>query len=152
MLGVLVALAIGFNLYRIEREVYAYTPTNYPQVAAWLQHQRVDTLISTIGQGAAPFVAPVPVAVITDENQLLALRQQGHQYVLLDAYWRVAGVHRFEALRRQPVVAAWRELQLTSPLLFLEHSEYTGLTYHQTLASQQAAARDSFQLRLIKLD
>lgn len=152
VLGVLVLLAVVFNLYRIEREVYSYAPTNYPWVAAWLQEQQVDKLLSTIGQGAAPFVAPVPVAVVTDEKQLPALRQQGYRYVLLDSYWRVAGVHRFDALRRQPVVAAWPELRLTSPLLFLEHSEYTGLTYHQTLAHQQAAARDSFQLRLIRLD
>ncbi|WP_187310134.1 hypothetical protein [Hymenobacter sp. BT188] len=151
-LAVLVLLAAGFNVYRIEREVYAYAPTNYPQVAAWLQNQQVDKLLSTIGQGVAPFVEPMPVAVITDEKQLPALRQQGYRYVLLDSYWRVAGVHRFDDVRRQPVVAAWPELQLISPLLFLEHSEYTGLTYHQTLARQQAAARDSFQLRLIRLD
>ncbi|WP_084446480.1 hypothetical protein [Hymenobacter roseosalivarius] len=152
VLGVLVLLAVGFNVYRIEREVYSYAPTNYPKVAEWLRNQRVAKLLSTIGQGAAPFVASMPVVVITDEKQLPALRQQSYRYVLLDAYWRVAGVQRFEALRRQPAVAAWPELQLTSPLLFLEHSEYTGLTYHQTLARQQAAARDSLQLRLIRLE
>jgi hypothetical protein len=150
-LGVMVLAAVGFNLYRIQREVYAYAPTNYPQVAAWLQTQKADKLLSTVGQGVAPFVAPVPIVVINNENQLPALRHQGYRYVLVDAYWRVAGVQQLNKLRQEPAVAAWSEPQLTAPLLFLEHSEYTGLTYHETLARQQAAARDTFQLRIIEL-
>jgi hypothetical protein len=150
-LAAVLLLAIGFNLYRIQREVYAYAPTNYSQVAAWLQTQKADKLLTTAGQGVVPFVAPLPVEVITDEKQLPNLRRQGYRYVLLDAYWRVAGIQRFSQLQQEPAVAAWPEPQLTAPLLFLEHSEYTGLTYHQTLACQQAAARDSFQLRVIDL-
>ena len=144
-------LAIGFNLYRIQREVYAYAPTNYPQVAAWLRAHQVNKLLTTAGQGVIPFVAPMPVEVVTDERQLPSLRRQGYHYVLLDAYWHVAGIQRFNGLRQDPAVAAWPEPQLTAPLLFLEHSEYTGLTYHETLAQQQAAARDSFQLRVLEL-
>ncbi|MGY2131668.1 hypothetical protein ACW9KT_05545 [Hymenobacter sp. HD11105] len=150
-LWVVMLVAVSFDLYRIQREVYAYAPTNYPQVAAWLRTQQADKLLSTVGQGVAPFVAPMPVTVVTHENQLLALRQQGYRYVLFDAYWRVAGVQQFNKLQQEPVVASWPEPQLTAPLLFLEHSEYTGLSYHETLARQQAAACDTFQLRVIKL-
>lgn len=150
-LGILMLLAVGFNLYRIRREVYAYAPTNYPRVATWLQTQKASKSLSTAGQGVAPFVAPVPVVVVTNESQLPALRRQGYRYVLLDAYWRVAGIQQFNKLRKELPLAAWPEPQLTAPLLFLEHSEYTGLTYHETLARQQAAARDSFQLRILEL-
>jgi hypothetical protein len=150
-LGVVILVAISFNLYRIQREVYAYAPTNYPQVTKWLQAQQANKLLSTVGQGLAPFAAPMPVTVVTHENQLPALRQQGYRYVLLDSYWRVAGVQQFNKLRQEIAVAAWPEPQLTAPLLFLEHSEYTGLSYHETLARQQAAARDTFQLRAIEL-
>ncbi|SHI58061.1 4-amino-4-deoxy-L-arabinose transferase [Hymenobacter daecheongensis DSM 21074] len=145
-------MAVGLNVYRIQREIYAYTPSNYGEVAAWLHAHGARRVASTVGQGLAPF-APMldSLTVITHENQLPALRRRGYRYVLLDAYWRVAGVAHFEELARQPALAAWPEPLLTSPLLFLEHSEYTGLSYAQTLARQQAARRDSLQLRLLPL-
>ena len=40
---------------------------------------------------------------------------------------------------------------LGSPLLFLEHSEYTGLGYEETLNLQRAARPNSAQLRLYRL-
>ncbi|GAA3999480.1 hypothetical protein GCM10022408_08060 [Hymenobacter fastidiosus] len=151
-LAAVVLLAIGFNLYRIQREIYAYTPSRYPQVAAWLQAHGARRVASTVGHGLAPFALGLDsLQGITNENQLPALRRRGYQYVLLDAYWRVAGVPQFDSLARRPALAAWPEPLLTSPLLFLEHSEYTGLSYHETLARQQAARLDSVQLRLLPL-
>ena len=71
--------------------------------------------------------------------------------MLLDGYWRVAGVARFDSLRRQRPVAAWPAPQLHQPLLFLEHSEFTGLGYEATLAASRAATADSLPLRLYRL-
>ncbi|GAA4346776.1 hypothetical protein GCM10023185_01340 [Hymenobacter saemangeumensis] len=144
--------AIGLNVYRIQQELYARLPTSYPQVAAWLQARGATRIASTVGQGLAPYLGPSQqLAVVTDERQLPALRRQGYEYVLLDSYWRVAGVAGFDSLRRQPPRAAWPEPQLTAPLLFLEHSEYTGRGYNETRAARQGAARDSVQLRLYRL-
>ncbi|QJX45780.1 hypothetical protein HMJ29_02055 [Hymenobacter taeanensis] len=147
----LVALAaIVFNCYRLQREIYAYTPTRYPQVAAWLQAHEGGKVASTVSLGLAPF-QPDSVLAITDEHTLAALRHRGYRYVLLDSYWRVTGVAHFDSLRQQQPVAAWPEPLLTSPLLFLEHSEYTGLGYAETLARQHVAKQDTLQLRLLKL-
>ncbi|UOQ78140.1 hypothetical protein MUN84_05940 [Hymenobacter sp. 5516J-16] len=149
---VLVLGAVGLNLHRIQQQIYAYSPSSYPAVAAWLQAHQAGPVVSTVGLGLAPFQRPSDsVRAVVSSRALPALRQRGYQYVLLDSYWRVTNVAAFDTLQRQPVVAAWHEPLLTSPLLFLEHSEFTGLGYEATLARQQAARRDSVQLRLIRL-
>lgn len=151
LVGAVVA-AVGLNSYRLQREIFAYAPTRYPQVAAWLQAHGGGKVASTVSLGLAPFrPATDTVLSITDEHQLAALRRRGYRYVLLDGYWQVTGVARFDSLRRQPPLAAWPEPLLTSPLLFLEHSEYTGLGYLETIARQRAARPDSVQLRLLPL-
>ncbi|SNC74872.1 hypothetical protein SAMN06265337_2589 [Hymenobacter gelipurpurascens] len=153
--GVVVALVLGavaWNGFRLQQEVFAYRPTHYPQVAAWLHQHQVGKVASTVGLGLAPFrLASDTVLPITQTQQLAALRKRGYQYLLLDDYYRVAGVLPFDSLRRQRPVAAWPEPLLTSPLLFLEHSEYTGLDYEETLARQRATLQDTLQLRLLKL-
>jgi hypothetical protein len=147
-----VAGAVVSNFHRIQQEIYAYTPSRYPEVAAWLKRYGNSQVISTMGQGLAPYVAPGSVAVITDEHAVPALTRQNYRYVLLDGYWRVTNVLQFDSLRQLPPVAAWSEPMLTAPLLFLEHSEYTSLGYDETLALQKSAKRDSLQLRLILID
>jgi hypothetical protein len=153
-LFLVMVVAVAFNLYRIQREIYAYAPTRYGQIAAWLhQHQAGPVRVaSTLGLGLSPFLTDADtLALVLNERQLPQLRRAGLQYVLLDASWRVAGATTFDSLRRQRPLAVWPEPLLTSPLLFLEHSEYTGLGYEETLARQQAAHLDSVQLRLYRL-
>jgi hypothetical protein len=155
LLAAVVLLAVAFNLFRIQREIYAYAPTRYGQVAAWLQQQQQQQqpvrVASTLSLGVVPFLAASDtLAVIVKEADLTQARRQGMQYVLLDAAWRVVNATAFDSLRRQPPLAAWPEPLLTAPLLFLEHSEYTGLGYEETLQLQRAA-QDSVQLRLYRL-
>ncbi|WP_426492869.1 hypothetical protein [Hymenobacter sp. 102] len=148
----IVTVAIGLNLHRIQQQIYAYSPSSYPAVAAWLRTHGNGPVASTVGLGLAPFrPATDTVRVVMHAAELAALRQRGYRYVLLDAYWRVTNVAHFGPLRQQPVLAAWPEPLLTSPLLFLEHSEFTGLSYQETLRHQQAARQDSIQLRLLAL-
>ncbi|RPD50301.1 hypothetical protein DNI29_05760 [Hymenobacter sediminis] len=148
---VVVLGAVGLNVRRIQQEIYAYSPTSYPAVAAWLQHHKAGPVISTVGIGLAPFrSASDSVRAVFSDQQAAFLRRRGHRYLLLDNYWRVTNVAAFDSLRRLPSVAAWPEPLLTSPLLFLEHSEFTGLSYEQTLARQRAAHLDSAQLRIIR--
>ena len=146
------AVAVGLNTHRIQRELHAALPSRYAQVAQWLQTRHATKVASTVGQGLAPYLAPdQALRVVTDERQLAQLRQQGYQYVLLDGYWRVANISCFDSLRRQQPVAAWPAPELHTELLFLEHSEFTGLSFDQTLAAHAAAAADSLPLRLYRL-
>ena len=154
LLCLVMLLAVAFNLYRVQREIYAYTSTRYGQVAAWLHQRQVGRVrvASTLSLGLRPFLNDVDtLAVVLDERQLPEWRRRGLQYVLLDASWRIVGSTSFDSLRRQRPLAAWSEPLLTSPLLFLEHSEYTGLGYEETLARQRAARLDSAQLRIYQL-
>ena len=147
-----VLTAVGQNIYRLQRELYAPLPSRYPEVAAWLRQHGATQVASTVGLGLAPYLTEEQqLTVISDERELLRLRRQGCQYVLLDGYWWPAGVARFDSLRRQVPVVAWPAPQLHQPLLFLEHSEYTGRSYDATLAASRAAAADSLPLRLYRL-
>ena len=151
LLGGLLA-AVSLNIYRVQTQLYAPLPGRYPAVAAWLRQHGATRVASTVGNGLAPYLGPgQTLTVITDERALAGLRRQGVQYVLLDGYWRVAGVARFDSLRRQVPVAAWPAPLLLQPLLFLEHSEFTGLGFDETLAASHAAATDSLPLRLYRL-
>jgi hypothetical protein len=154
LLRLVVLLAVAFNLHRVQREIYVYAPTRYGQVAAWLHQQQVGRVRvgSTLSLGLRPFLTDADtLVVVLNERQLPHWRRQNLQYVLLDASWRVVGSTSFDSLRRQRPLAAWSEPLLTSPLLFLEHSEYTGLGYEETLARQRTAQLDSAQLRLYEL-
>lgn len=152
VLAAVLLAAVGLNVYRIQTQLFAPLPGRYPAVAAWLRQHGAARVASTVGNGLAPYLGPgQALTVITDERELAALRRQGVQYVLLDGYWRVAGVARFDSLRRQVPVAAWPAPALHQPLLFLEHSEFTGLNFAETLAASRAAAADSLPLRLYRL-
>ena len=144
--------AVGLNVYRIQTQFFAPLPGRYLVVAAWLRQHGAARVASTVGNGLAPYLGPgQDLTVITDERELASLRRQGVQYVLLDGYWRVAGATRFDSLRRQVPVAAWLAPALHQPLLFLEHSEFTGRSFVETLAASRAAAADSLSLRLYRL-
>lgn len=152
VLLVVVLAAVGLNISRVQTQLFATLPSHYPSVAAWLRQHGASHVASTVGNGLAPYLSPdQTLTVITDERELAALRRQGVQYVLLDGYWRVAGVMRFDSLRQQPALAAWPAPALQQPLLFLEHSEFTGLGFTETMAASHAAAADSLPLRLYRL-
>ncbi|PJJ47944.1 hypothetical protein [Hymenobacter chitinivorans] len=151
LLAALLLVACAFNLNKIEREVYAYTPSSYPQVAQWLRQHHTTKVVSTVGLGLAPFGVDSVVA-ITSEKQLAQFRQRGYQYVLLDDYYVVTNVQQFDSLRRQQPVAEWPEPMLGAPLLFLEHSEYTGLSMKETIKLQHRVKRSGgAHLRLYRL-
>jgi hypothetical protein len=144
-------IAVCVNVYHLHREIYIYATNNYSHVGTWLKDHNINKVATTLGQSIIPFVSQDSVVVLWDEKHLGKLRKQGYKYVLLDNYWRVAGIKRFDSLMQEKPVASWPEPLILAPLQFLEHSEFTGLGYDETLERQQEAARDSLQLRLLKL-
>ncbi|WP_460677171.1 hypothetical protein [Hymenobacter coalescens] len=145
--------ATGYNGWQVQQQIYAYLPSAHPQAVQWLRQHGVSRVATTVGTGLVSFAQPqgIKVAGAKTLAELAALRREGYRYVLLDDYYRVASVLAFDSLRRLPAVAAWASPPLTSPLLYLEHSEFTGLGYQATLQRQQQAAQDSAQLRLLRL-
>ncbi|MGV3641079.1 MAG: hypothetical protein ACO1NZ_11205 [Adhaeribacter sp.] len=152
---VLAVLAAGVpgQLTRLQRHIYAYAPTSYPQVAAYLEQQGIRQVATTVGLNLLPYAQPRGIAVqaVVSPADLAALKARGFRYVLVDDYFRAAHVPGFEALRRQPALQAWPEPPLRSPLLYLDHAEFNGLGYRRVLANWQRAQADSLQLRLLRI-
>lgn len=146
-------LVLSYHGWQVQRHIYAGLPTRYPQVARWLRQHQAGPVATTVGPALLPLAAPLGlrVEVAKTPAELAVLRRRGYRYVLLDDYYRVAGVAGFDSLRRLPAVASWPEPRLTSALLYLEHSEFTGLGYAATLQRQRQAAQDTVQLRLLRL-
>jgi hypothetical protein len=154
--GILVGLSllvIGGNLLRLQHHIYRYTPTQYQQVAHWLQEHGQRRVGSTVSNALLPFAAPagISVQVISNENQLPALRAAGVQYVVLDGYRLVTGINKFSRLEKLPAEATFTEPLLLSPMLFLEHSEFTGLGYEETLSRQQQALQMGPSVRIVRI-
>lgn len=149
----LLGIGIGSQVARLNRHIYAYTPTRYPQVADYLEQQGIQKVAATVGLNLLPYAQAkgITLRVVLQEADLAALRAQGFTHVLLDDYYRAAHVQVFDRLRRLRPEKAWPEPTLCSPLLYLDHAEFNGLSYRQVLASQRQACRDSLQLRLIRI-
>ncbi|HSI91180.1 MAG TPA: hypothetical protein VK927_08685, partial [Adhaeribacter sp.] len=84
-------------------------------------------------------------------EMLPQLKQQGFTHLLLDDYRKVTNVPGFKALEQERPVFQSPEPHLAAPLLFLEHSEYTGLGFSETMALHQQSLADTVQLKLIRI-
>ena len=147
--GALLLASLGLNLYRLHTQLYAYLPSGYPAVAAWLRAHPAGDVAATGSLGLAPYLPEgQPLTVVLSAQKPFSITQNGIRYLLLDDYARVANLPGFDSLRRQLPLAAWPARPLLAPLLYLEHAEYTGLGYAQTLRRAAAAATDTAQLRL----
>ncbi|MGV3505181.1 MAG: hypothetical protein ACO1O1_15835 [Adhaeribacter sp.] len=153
LLLLVLALGVLGQLGKLQRHIYAYAPTSYPQVAAYLKQQGIGQVASTVGLNLLPYAQArgIAVQVVVKPADLAALKARGFRYVLVDDYFRAAHVRSFEALRQLPAGEAWPEPTLRSPLLYLDHAEFNGLSYRQVLANWQRARADSLQLRLLRI-
>jgi hypothetical protein len=149
----LLITGIGSQVSKLYRDIYAYAPTRYPEVAEYLSRQGITKVASTVGLNLLPYATlkGITVQAVLKESDLAALKAQGFSHVLLDDYYQVAHVQAFGRLRQLPVEQAWPEPTLQSPLLYLDHAEFNGLSYRQARAQHRQALRDSLQLRLIRI-
>ena len=150
--GPLLLACLGLNVYRLQTQLFAYLPSGYPAVAAWLRAHPAGGVAATGSLGLAPYLpAGQPLTVVVAPPKWPLLAAGGTRYLLLDDYARVANLPGFDSLRQRPPLAAWPARPLLAPLLYLEHAEYTGLGYAETLRRAAAAAADTAQLRLYQL-
>jgi hypothetical protein len=137
-------------LYKINREIYTYAQTNYPEIASYLKQHRIKKIAATVSLNLKPFLPPdVEYSIIMDEKELAGLKQRGFRYVLVDDYYKINNVLKFNALEKQKPVIDVPEKTLESPLLFLEHSEFTGLSFNQTMEIRRQTQAKTIGLRLV---
>lgn len=148
----IILLGIGHNLYRINQHIYAYTTTNYPQIASYLRHHHIQKIAVTVGINVKPFLDDsTELTIIRFEKDLDTLRAKGYEYSLIDDYHRIAGANVFEHLRLQKPLLALPEPTLLPPILYLEHCEFNSLSYQEALLLQQKVAKEPSQLQLIRI-
>jgi len=146
-------LGIGYQYWKLEQAVYAYAGTSYPQVAQYLKQQGITKIATTASMGLVPYTnqKQIQVKVVLAAAELLALKKAGFQYVLLDDYYKAAHIQSFNFLENQPIVQAWPEPSLLSPLVYLDHAEFNNLTYIQLIRNQKKALQNPAQVRLVKI-
>ena len=150
---ILISLSILYQLYLLNREIFAYSSTNYPKIAAYLKQLNSNKVATSVGLGIIPFAHQkgIEVTKVFDEALLPALKAKGYEYVLLDDYYLAANIRKFDKLEKLPAISTWQEPSLLPPFLYLDQCEFTGFSFKQALEAQQEAARDSIQLRLIRI-
>jgi hypothetical protein len=152
---VFAALILGsclYNIFLINREIYAYSYSNYERIAQYLKKQGIKKVAGTVGLNSKPFLtSDIAYTVALDTVQLQALRQSGYRYLLLDDYRKPTNITAFDGWEHYPSIVTVPEKTLEAPLLYLEHSEFTGLSFNQTMALHEKAVHDTVRLRLIKL-
>ncbi|KAA5548696.1 ArnT family glycosyltransferase [Adhaeribacter rhizoryzae] len=144
---------ISYQVYQLNKNIYLYAPTNYPAVVKYLEENNIAKVVTTVGLNIVPHTTgkAIETKIIFSEKELPALKQAGFTHVLLDDYYKITNVQQFAGLEKIKTEKDWPEPTLLSPLLYLDHSEFTGLSYTQTLANQRKAQKSSVQLRLIKI-
>lgn len=150
--GVIV-LSIFYQCYVVQKEIYAYASTKYPQVITYLKKHHITKIATTVGLGITPYAQKASIEVISvfEEQELIPLKAQGYRYVLLDDYYLAANIQKFKNLETTKPLVTWPEASLMALYLYLDQSDYTGFSYKQALQLRQLAVQDSIQLRLLRI-
>jgi hypothetical protein len=148
----LYVLLIFYQYVQIQKYIYTYNYTNYPNLVAYLKQNQIDKIAVTVGINLQYFLPPsIDFQTILFEKDLEILQKQGYQYCLVDAYYKVVGADVLDVLQKKTTIISYEEGTLLSPLLYLEHCEFTGYTFEQALATQAQVKQNGRQLKLIKI-
>jgi hypothetical protein len=148
-----VSLAVCYQIYSLQLNIYRYTQTNYQAIANYLIANKIDKVAATVGINLRYFLPQhIDFQSILFEKDTQKLQIQGYNFLLIDDYHRLVGADVFDKLRQQKTMLALPEKTLLSPLLYLEHCEFTGNNFAKALTKQKEVAADSANLRLIRLE
>jgi hypothetical protein len=153
VLGLLAFLILVFDIYQINKNIYKYSHTNYDEVASYIVNKKIKKLVTTVGINIIPFLnEDIEVRMIFDEKELVGLRKQGFDYVLLDDFHYLTNINQFNEIQKLKSVFQVKEPSLLAPLMSLELSEYSSIGFYETLKLRKMVENDQFQLRLIDLN
>jgi hypothetical protein len=151
--SVVFAGILGYNFFLIQKNLYPYTHTQYARVVGFLEEKKVDKILLTNGLGLVPFLSKnTNFQLVKNDDEITEYQTKGYYYVLIDDYCRVAKIDNFEKTRKYKALAQWTEPSLDAPLLHLDHSEFTGRTFDQTITYRRVMLQDSIRLRLVDLN
>lgn len=146
-------LIITYNMYAIKTHIYAYASTNYRQLSNYISEHNISNIASYVGMGAYPFIEDKiqTFQVLHHESEIPSLKKTSTHYLIVDDYYKLACMELSILLKHQLVYEA-KEPSLLSPLLALEQSEYSGLSFEESLDIRKAMMLENAQLKLYRLD
>lgn len=141
----------GWSLVNVWQNVWQYRKSSQAQVAEKIKEQKADNqFISTVGINVFQHLPAQPVRFAFSQEQA-----QKFQYLLLDDYRLLAALPVFKdslAIQKAgyQLVGQWHEPALLSPILWLEHCEFTNVRFEEALNKRDSLAKPKYHLCLYK--
>jgi hypothetical protein len=141
----------GWSLVNVWQNVWQYRKSNQVEVAEKIKEQKADNqFITTVGINVFQHFSAQPVRFAFSQEQT-----QDFQYLLLDDYRLLAALPIFkDSLTVQnagyQLIGQWHDPVLLSPILWLEHCEFTNVRFTDALNKRDSLAKQPYHLRLYK--
>jgi 4-amino-4-deoxy-L-arabinose transferase-like glycosyltransferase len=148
VLYLLIGFAVADNVQIINKNIYRFSNSNYNLVATYLATNKITQLTTTVGFNIAQYnhlnVKPCFTAAQIKDYAL-----KGYHYCLADDFRYVANAPDFTF--DADTIGRWREESLFSPYLYLEHCEFSGISYEEALFLRKQVSKHESNLFLLKI-
>ncbi len=126
----------------------------YQQVATYLWAHGARHVPTTAGLALAPYATPLGIRVEASTTpaalvEALAQGTAADSFLLLDGHRYALALNRLNPDSSGATVLRFREPSWCCPLLWLEHAEYTGRSFNQTLQACREQQTEAAELRLV---
>ncbi len=169
----LLFLGIFYNCWLVMAHIYSYSTTSYDEVTAYLQENNIQKIYLKGTLQPIPFLEKEQIKhEILPQDFDKKLNSKTNKidsifYILTDDYCVLAG-DCLEAERimsdkkikysvrnsysqKYQLIKEWKEVSLSEPFLYVEHSQYLGLNFSKSYDLWQKQAQDSTTIRLYKV-
>lgn len=138
-------LLVGWSGVATWQNVQPYTHSNYAKVAHFLPENTKNELVSTIGINAFQYLPNANIHFAFSDSVA-----QTYDYLLLDDYRFLANIPTAQHFntKQYTLLGQWPVPSLASPILWLEHCEFSGLDFNKTLHLRDSICAKPFQLQL----
>ncbi|SFB70608.1 hypothetical protein SAMN05421780_10111 [Flexibacter flexilis DSM 6793] len=140
-------LCVSWSAVATWQNIRPYTHSNYAKAADILPKNTKNELVSTVGINAFQYLPEANIHFAFEDSAA-----QHYEYLLLDDYRFLANIptaQRFNT-KQYTLLGQWPEPSLGSAILWLEHCEFSGLNFQQTLHLRDSICSKPFQVQLWK--
>ena len=146
------ALTILLQVTLFYREFYTQEQSGYRKMGVYIQQNKLDKIVITSGKGILPYLKDnITYQIVFHQKEIEQLKAQGFNYLLVDKFYLVAHPNNFNELMVDNALFATKEGTLLNKMVFLEHAEYTGLGFWQTMNNFKKMSNLKNQLYLVEL-
>lgn len=145
-------LTILLQVALFYKEFYTQEQNGYRKMGYYIQQNKIDKIVITSGKGILPYLNDnISYQIVFHQKEIAQLKTQGFNYLLVDKFCLVAHPNNFDDLKVSNPLFASKEGTLLNKMVFLEHAEYTGLGFWQTMNNFKKMSKLKNQLYLVEL-